>query len=141
MTATAGKQVSIEYTLTVGNDEVVESNVGDEPMNFVLGNNQIIPGLENALEGMAEGESKQVEIAPEEGYGHVISEAKINVPVEQLPESVREVGALVQGQGSEGEMMRGEVVDIEEENATVDFNHPLAGKTLYFDVKVLSVEE
>ena len=141
MAVISGKQVSIEYTLTLGVDEVVDSNVGGDPLTFLQGGNQIITGLEKALEGKEIGESIKVEVAPEEGYGLVIPEARITVQMEQLPEEARKVGAQVQGKGAQDEVMRGQVVDVGDDTAVVDFNHPLAGRTLYFDVKILDVQD
>ena len=141
MTVSSGNHVSIEYTLTLGDEEVVDTNVGKDPLKFVQGEHQIITGLEKELEGMAVGESKQVEITPEEAYGQVNPEATVSVEIEKLPENTRSIGAMVQGKTPNGEVMRGLVTDIEKNMATVDFNHPLAGKTLFFDVKILNIEE
>jgi FKBP-type peptidyl-prolyl cis-trans isomerase SlyD len=140
MTITSGKTVSIEYTLTLENKEVVDSNVGGEPLTFVHGSNQIIPGLETAMEGMKVGESKQVTVNPEDGYGPVIQEAIVEVEKEQLPEGARKVEAQVQAQGPDGQMLRGQVTELKDDKAIIDFNHPLAGKTLFFDVKVLDIQ-
>ncbi len=139
MNAAAGRQVSIEYTLTLDNGEVVDTNVGGQPLVFVLGQQQIIPGLEKALEGMAVGESKQVTVSAEEGYGPVLQEAIIEVAQEQLPEDAREVGAHIQGQTPQG-TVRGQVIELRGDTAVIDFNHPLAGKTLNFQVKILDIQ-
>jgi FKBP-type peptidyl-prolyl cis-trans isomerase SlyD len=141
MTISSGKTVSIEYTLTLGDDKVIDTNVGGNPLTFVQGNQQIINGLEKELEGLKAGDTKKVTVTPEEGYGKVIPEAVVNAPVSQIPEEARTVGAQVQGKGPEGQVLRGEVTEVGEETATIDFNHPLAGKTLHFDVKILSVED
>lgn len=140
MSISEGKQVSIEYTLSLEDQQVVDSNVGKDPLIYVHGSQQIIPGLENALEGMAVGEQKQVKLEAEEGYGPVQEQAVVEVPMEQLPEDARTVGTMVQGQGPSGQPVRGRVADMKEETAVIDFNHPLAGKTLFFDVKVLDIQ-
>jgi len=140
MTITAGKNVSIEYSLSLENKEVIDSNVGGEPLSYVQGSNQIIPGLENALEGMKVGESKKVSVGPEEGYGPVIPEAIVEVGKEQLPLEAFQVDAQVQAQSPDGDVLYGQVTKIEDDTATIDFNHPLAGKTLFFDVKVLDIQ-
>ncbi len=139
MNAATGSQVSIEYTLTLDDGEVVDSNVGGQPLVFVLGQQQIIPGLEKALEGMGVGESKRVTVDAEEGYGPVLQEAIIEVPTSQLPEDAREVGTHVQGQTPQG-TVRGQIIELRGDNAVIDFNHPLAGKTLTFQVKVLDIQ-
>ncbi len=140
MTINVNSKVSIEYSLTLGDDEVIDSNKGGEPLAFVQGSGQIIPGLDKELLGLVAGDSKQVTVSPEEGYGVVVPEAVIEVNKDQLPPEALEAGAQVQGQGQGGEPLYGRVMEIKEETAVVDFNHPLAGKTLHFDVKVLSVE-
>lgn len=140
MTITAQKKVSIEYTLSLENEEIVATNVGSQPLTYVHGTNQIIPGLEKAMEGMKIGDSKQVTVKPEDGYGPVIQEAIVEVSKEQLPPETWKVGAKVQGQGPGGQILRGQVTDIKDDKATIDFNHPLAGKTLFFEVKVLDIQ-
>ncbi len=142
MTITEGKTVSIEYTLKLENEEVVDTNVGGEPLKFTQGSKQIIPGLEKEMEGMGVGDSKQVTVTPEEGYGPVYQEAVAEFSKDSLPPDVWKVGAVVQGKSQAGQVLRGFVTEINEDDdkATIDFNHPLAGKTLLFDVKVLEVQ-
>lgn len=140
MTITAGKKISIEYTLTLENKEVVDTNVGSQPLTYVHGSDQIIPGLEKAMEGMKIGDSKHVTVKPEDGYGPVIQEAIVEVSQDQLPPDAWKVGAQLQGQGPGGQTLRGQVTEIKDDKAIIDFNHPLAGKTLFFEVKVLDIQ-
>ena len=140
MTISEGKTVSIEYTLTLEDKAVIDSNVGGKALTFVQGNRQIIPGLEKELVGMKVGDSKDVTVTPEEGYGTLKTEAFVEVKKEQLPEEAWKVGAQVQGQGPQGQVVRGKVTKINEDKATIDFNHPLAGKTLFFAVKILDIK-
>lgn len=140
MTITTGKTVSIEYTLTLENKEVVDTNVGSDPLTYVQGSSQIIPGLEKELEGMKIGDTKNVTVKPEDGYGPVIKEAIVEVKKEQLPEGACEVNAQVQAQGPDGQMLRGQVTELKDDIAIIDFNHPLAGKTLVFEVKILDIQ-
>ncbi len=135
-----GKQVSIEYTLTREDKSVIDSNVDEEPLSFVQGSHKIIPGLENALEGMKIGESKQVTVNPEDAYGLVNKDAISEVKKEQVPQDALEVGAVLQGQGPDGQVILTRVIEIKEETVLLDYNHPLAGQTLYFDVKILDVQ-
>ena len=135
-----GSIVSIEYTLTFGSPEVIDSNVGKEPLEYKQGEQQNITGLEKQLEGMAVGESKQIVLAPEEAYGPSIPEAVIQVALSKLPDEVQQEGAMVEGKGADGETMAGQVKKISKDEATIDFNHPMAGKTLHFEVKILSVK-
>lgn len=142
MTVTDGKTISMEYTLKVEDqEEVLDTNVGAEPLTFTQGSHQIIPGLETALEGMKEGESKQVTVAPEQAYGKVNPEAVQEVPIDQIPPDARKVGVQLQGKDGQGRMVHPKVTEIKDEVVVLDFNHPLAGKTLQFDVKILDVQE
>ena len=136
----AGSMVGLEYTLTLEDKKVLDTNVGGEPMNFTQGSHQIIPGLESALEGMKVGESKQVTVDPEQGYGPVNPEAVQEVPIESIPPDARKVGVRLQGQDAQGRMVHPLVTEVKEQVVMLDFNHPLAGKKLYFDVKILDIQ-
>jgi len=140
LTVSDGKSISMEYTLTLENKEVLDTNVGGEPLTFTQGSHQIIPGLETALDGMKPGESKQVKIAPEQGYGEINPQAIQEVPIDQIPPDARKVGVQLQGKDGQGRMVHPTVTEVKEQVVVLDFNHPLAGKTLYFDVKILDVE-
>ena len=135
-----GTQVSIEYTLKLDDKNVFDTNVGADPLTFVHGSRQIVPGLEKALEGMKVGESKQVIVQPEEGYGIVHNEAFLELEKEKIPNEARQVGARVQGRTGDGKMVTAPVAEIKDATVVLDFNHPLAGKTLYFDVKILNIK-
>jgi FKBP-type peptidyl-prolyl cis-trans isomerase 2 len=136
----AGSMVGIEYTLTLEDGTKVDSNVGGEPLRFEQGSGRIIPGLDKVLPGMKVGETKQVTLAPEEGYGTVNPAAFTEVPVSDLPEDAREVGTALMTRDAQGHTHRLRVDKIEGDTATLDFNHPLAGKTLIFDVKILEIQ-
>jgi FKBP-type peptidyl-prolyl cis-trans isomerase SlyD len=140
LTVSDGKSISMEYTLTLENKEVLDTNVGGEPLTFTQGSHQIIPGLETALDGMKPGESKQVKIAPEQGYGEINPQAIQEVPIDQIPPDARKVGVQLQGKDGQGRMVHPTVTEVKEQVVVLDFNHPLAGKTLYFDVKILDVQ-
>ncbi|MBI1941279.1 MAG: peptidylprolyl isomerase [Acidobacteria bacterium] len=141
MTVSTGKEVSIEYTLKLADQSVVDTNVGAEPLTYTHGTKQIIPGLEKALEGMAVGESKQVEVAPEESYGVPDASAYREVRKDHVPPEAMHVGAQLQGRSQSGDVVQARVAMLKEETVILDFNHPLAGKTLYVDVKVLNVQQ
>lgn len=141
MTVSSGKKVSIEYTLTLEDKSVVDTNVGSEPLSFVQGSHNIIPGLENALEGLKIGDSKQVTIKPEDGYGSVDQKAIMEVSKEQIPQDALKVGAHLQSQNDDGQVITAQVVEIKEQTVVLDFNHPLAGKTFHFDVKIVDIQE
>jgi len=141
MTVENGKMISLEYTLKGEDKEVIESNKGGDPLVYVHGSNQIIPGLEKGLVGMKEGETKQIEVAPEEGYGKVDETAFLEVPRDNVPEEAQQVGAQLQTTTKDGNVLRPTVSELKEEAVVLNFNHPLAGQTLVFDVKVLDIQE
>lgn len=139
-TIAPGRSVAIEYTLTLEDGTQVDSNVGEKPLRYEQGAQQIIPGLENALLGLAAGDQKKVVVAPEEGYGPVDPEAFQEVALSDLPEDGREAGALLVAQDPAGRMRQIRVHEVKGETAVLDYNHPLAGKKLIFEIKVLEVE-
>jgi FKBP-type peptidyl-prolyl cis-trans isomerase SlyD len=141
MNIAAGQEVSIEYTLKLEDDSLVATNVGREPLVYVHGTNQIIPGLEQALAGMAVGESKKVTLPPDVSYGLVDMEAFREVDKDQIPADALRVGAQIQGREGDGEVVHARVAEIKESSVVLDFNHPLAGKTLCLEVKVLNVQD
>ena len=136
----AGSTVGIEYTLTLEDGTKVDSNVGGEAMRFEQGSGQIIAGRDKNLIGMKVGEAKQVRVTPEEGYGQIDPAAFSEVPISELPEDARQPGMMLMARDDQGRTRRLLVQKIEGDTATLDFNHPLAGKTLTFDVKILDVE-
>ncbi|UCG71388.1 MAG: FKBP-type peptidyl-prolyl cis-trans isomerase [Chromatiales bacterium] len=131
-----GKQVSFTYTLTSEGD-VVESNSGQEPMVYIQGGGQILPALEAELEGMSAGQEKSVSLTAANAYGEVRQDAFQEIPLDQLPEGARVQGAMLQAQGFPGPIR---VSEIKEEVAVLDFNHPLAGKDITFDILIVGVE-
>lgn len=136
-----GKQVSLEYTLTLEDKSKIDSNVGKDPLVFTQGAHEIVPGLEKKLSGMKVGESKKIEVPPEEGYGAVDPQRKQEVEKTKVPEDARKVGAKLTGQGADGRMVFAQVTEVKEDTIILDLNHPLAGKKLFFDIKVLKVED
>ena len=134
-----GKHVSLEYTLKLNEKDVVESNVGGEPMTYLHGAQEIVPGLEKALEGMAVGEKKHIAVKPVDAYGEVDQKAIQEVKKSLVPEHAWKVGAELEARGPEGQSLFPHVTEVKEDSVVLDFNHPLAGKTLYFDVKILEI--
>jgi FKBP-type peptidyl-prolyl cis-trans isomerase 2 len=134
----AGSKVSIHYTLTV-DGAVVDSSTGKAPLEYVQGEGMLVPGIEAGLAGAAAGEKRRVVVPPAEGYGEAQPELLIKAPrqaLEHLPDLA--VGAVVSGEGPDGQF-RAIVRAIADEDVTLDLNHPLAGKTLEFDVEVVAV--
>jgi len=135
----SGSTVQFEYTLKDDDGTVLDSNKGRGPLTYTQGQKQIIPGLEKALNGMRAGDEKQVTVQPEDAYGPPDPAAQTEVPKEVLPPNLK-VGTQLVARSREGETMLVRVKEIKETTVIIDLNHPLAGKTLHFDVKVLGVE-
>ena len=131
-----GKKVDVEFTLTLDDGTTVQSNVGGPPLAFVAGEGQIIPGLEAALQGKAARERVKVRIPPDQAYGPIDPKKVQEVPLDKIPEDSRKVGTLLRAQGFDGPIR---VAEVRPDVVVLDFNHPLAGKALTFDVFVLSI--
>ena len=135
-----GSSVSLEYTLKDDSGQVLESNKGKAPLTFTQGHQQIIPGLERELIGMRAGEEKRVVVKPEDAYGDVVPNAQTEVPKDAIPKEGLKVGTTLIARSGSGEPRPVVVKEIKETTVVLDLNHPLAGKTLHFDVKVLGVQ-
>jgi FKBP-type peptidyl-prolyl cis-trans isomerase SlyD len=135
-----GCVVSFEYTLSDENGKVIESNKGQEPVTYTQGENQIIPGLEKGLSEMDMNEEKNIRVDPEDAYGPVNPKAFKEVLKTEIPEKGLKVGTMLHARGPKGEDFSVRVHEIKDESVILDLNHPLAGKTLSFDVKVLNIQ-
>ena len=136
-----GQVVSMEYTLQV-DGEVVDSSKGNGPLEFIQGTGNIIPGLERELYGLVTGDNRQVSVAPADGYGEMDSEAFIDVPRGEFPDNIPlEKGVEIQVRDQSGHPMYARIDSITDESIRLDFNHPLAGKTLNFDVTIVGVRD
>ena len=134
-----GHVVSIEYALHV-DGELIDQSEKDEPLEFIQGEGEIIPGLEQAMYGLAVGDSKTVIVSAKEGYGELDSDAFADVPREQFPPDFPlKPGTELQVKTEEGEILAARIESIAKETVRLDFNHPLAGKELHFAVKVLAL--
>ena len=134
-----GSRVGIEYTLTDEGGKVLDSNKGQEPFTYTHGERQIVPGLESALAGKRAGDVTKVTVKPEDGYGKIDPKAQIEVGKERVPADIK-VGSELTGSTANGDTRSVRVKEIKDKSVVLDMNHPLAGKTLVFDVRVLSVE-
>ncbi len=134
--------VSMHYKLTDNDGNVIDSSEGMDPLTYLHGAGNIIPGLEQALVGKVEKDSLTVKVAPAEGYGEVIQELIETVPIAafQGVDNV-EAGMAFEAQNSSGQMQRIVVKNVEGDQVTIDGNHPLAGVELNFDVEIVSVRE
>jgi FKBP-type peptidyl-prolyl cis-trans isomerase 2 len=140
VTVEDGRKVSIEYTLTLDDGKQADSNVGGEPLVFEQGKHQILPALEKALSGMKVNESRKVTLAPDEGYGKVVPELIREVDPELIPEEARVAGTELAAEDDQGNRHFARVHEVRQDKILVDMNHPLAGRTLLFDVKILSID-
>ena len=134
--------VSFHYTLTDDDGNTIDSSEGKEPLAYLHGAGNIIPGLEKELEGKVVGDSMKVTVAAADGYGEVMQEMIQEVPRSAFQgiESV-EVGMQFEAQTQGGGAVPVTVTAVTEETVTVDGNHPLAGKTLHFDVSIEEVRD
>ena len=134
-----GDTVKVHYTLTV-EGEVVDSSSGKDPLEFQVGSSQVIPGFEKAVVGMKSGEKKTVRISPEDGYGPVDQDGIKEFPRENLPPDIKpEVGMTLHATNPNGQAIPLKISEVKENAVVIDMNHPLAGKTLDFDVEVVEI--
>jgi FKBP-type peptidyl-prolyl cis-trans isomerase 2 len=135
-----GKSVKVQYTLTV-DGKVMDSSNGREPLQFKAGSHQVIPGFEKAVMGMKVGEKKSFKVSPEEGYGLKDPKAIQDVPKTQLPPDITpKAGMTLYAQTKDGKRFPVKIVEVKKDVVVMDFNHPLAGKTLNFDVEVVDIK-
>lgn len=134
--------VGIDYTLRLDNGEVIDSSEGRGPLEFIQGRGQIISGLERALYGMALGDEKVVVVAPADAYGEFDSEMLETLPRSVFPPDMElEEGMGLRMRAQDGRAVVVYVHSVDDESVTVDLNHPLAGKTLHFDVRIARLRE
>ncbi len=130
--------VAIEYEVKeAGTTEIVDTNKGAQPLEFITGTGQIIPGLETALVGMSKGESGDIKVDAANAYGEMNPEAVQTIPKDQFEGIELTEGMMLYGQGEGGQTVQVVVKSFTDEDVTVDYNHPLAGKDLMFTVTVL----
>lgn len=135
-----GSTVKLEYTLTDGKGKLLDTNKEQEPLTYIHGEGQIIRGLEKALIGLRVGDQKHVVVPPEEAYGPIKPEAVVEVPKERIPPESRKVGAHLMARNQNGPPIPFLVKEVKEKTIVLDANHPLAGMTLTFDVKIVGVD-
>jgi len=134
--------VSVHYTLTDDAGNVLDSSDGADPLAYLHGAGNIIPGLEKALVGKVQGDKLTVQVEPGEGYGEIVPDLIQPVPREAFQGVDKiEVGMGFEAQAPDGGVQRFIVKQVEEDVITVDANHPLAGITLNFDVEIVNIRE
>jgi FKBP-type peptidyl-prolyl cis-trans isomerase SlyD len=131
--------VTMDYTLTV-DGEIVDSSEQDTPIEFLHGYGNIIPGLEAHLGGLAIGENLQVTVAAKDAYGEFDPEQVVDVPLDEFPEEICiEPGVELEMKDQDGDMLFARILSVGKSRAKLDFNHPLAGKELTFDVTIVGL--
>ncbi|MDE1823850.1 MAG: peptidylprolyl isomerase [Candidatus Micrarchaeota archaeon] len=139
-TVVDGDNVSVYYTGSFTNGTIFDSNVGGQPLQFTVGTGQVIPGFDSAVLGMKLDQVRNVTVSPDQAYGPVNPHLIMHVPLSSFAGQNVSVGMSVEG-SSNGQQMRGYVTSVNSTNATIDFNPPLAGKTLVFSVKVVGIQK
>ena len=134
--------VRIDYVLKNSTGDVLDSSEGAEPLSYIHGASQIVPGLERELAGLKAGDSKDVVVKPEDGYGKPDPQGIFGVPRSAFPPGTPlELGQSFMGEDDEGQAVPVRIVEVRDDVVMVDANHPLAGETLYFHVDVREVRE
>lgn len=140
MQISADKVVYFHYTLRDDEQKVLDSSDGNDPLPYLHGHQNIVPGLESELEGLSVGDKKKVTVPPEQGYGERSDDAVQTVPITDLPDEIpREVGLQIFAEGPDGQHFPLWITAVTDETVTLDGNHPLAGQTLHFDVEITEV--
>ena len=138
--AKRGDTVRVHYTGSFEDGTVFDSSRGHEPLEFTIGEGQVICGFEDAVVGMAEGDTKRETIAPKQGYGERHDELVFTVPRDQVPPGTTlDVGDMVQIGFPDGRTAAVQVAKVSDEALTLDANHPLAGRTLLFDLELVKI--
>lgn len=136
----ADSTVKVHYTGKLEDGEVFDSSADREPLEFTLGTNQVIPGFESGVLDMSIGDKKEITIEPEDAYGPSLTELILQIPAENFPEEhTPAIGDQYGLKSPEGKDMAVRVIAIDEDNITLDANHPLAGKKLIFELELVEV--
>jgi peptidylprolyl isomerase len=138
--AKEGDTIQVHYTGTLKDGTVFDTSQDREPLEFTLGNGDVIPGFEKAVLGLAVGEKRKVEIPCDEAYGPHASELMMAIDRSQFPaDQELTVGQTIPARLSSGPTLRSTIVEISETQVTLDANHPLAGEDLTFDIELVSI--
>ncbi len=141
MSAKKGDTVFIHYTGRFEDGMEFDSSRGRDPLTFEVGGGQVVPGFEEAVIGMEEGEKKEAFVSPEKGYGERKEELIKDFPRSVLGASQATKGQTVQLQTADGQIVNATVDKLSDDAVTFDFNHPLAGKTLCFEIELVNIKK
>ncbi len=138
--AQAGDTVRVHYTGKLDDGTVFDSSAGSDPIEFVIGDHQVIPGFEDGVTGMAVGETKTITIPFDQAYGAYDDELVLDVPRDQFPDHITpEIGEALQLQQPDGNVITVIISEVSDESVTLDANHPLAGEDLTFDLELAEI--
>lgn len=138
--AKSGDTVRVHYTGILSDGSVFDTSENGTPLQFTLGEGQVIPGFENAVTGMSPGDSKTTNISVNDAYGERRDEMIIEVERSRLPQDLNlEVGEQLQLKAQNGQFLNVVISDISEESVTLDANHPLAGQDLTFKIELIEI--
>lgn len=133
--------VTLKYSVSVAG-QVVESSADDNPIQFIQGRGDVIPGLENALYGLSVGDQKEFDVAPENGYGEADPDAIAKIPKAEFPPEIPlQPGVELRLKDEQGDELEAQIVTVEDEIVRLNFNHPLAGKELLFAIQVIDLRK
>jgi len=133
--------VTMHFRMKLENDFVIEDTFDDEPYSFTIGDGSVVSGIENALIGLAQSEKKHIVLQPQDAFGFASDENITKMPIKDFPDSLKiEKGNVVGFSTPSGEDVPGTILEIGEDEITVDFNHPLSSQVIIVDVEILSVE-
>jgi FKBP-type peptidyl-prolyl cis-trans isomerase 2 len=142
MSIKKGQTVRVHYTGKFVDGVTFDSSEGKEPLEFTVGQGQVIPGFDEGVVGMSAGEKKTIEIEPENAYGPVDENARIELPRDQLPQDIEpKEGMRLTMQAPNGQVFYPLIKEVKEDSIILDLNHPLAGKKLIFDVEIIEVKD
>ena len=138
--AKQGDSVKVHYTGKLEDGTVFDSSLEDDPLEFIIGSGELIPGFEQAIVGMEPGQSKTEKIPSEQAYGPYAEEMVIEIDRSYMPpDFIPEVGQRMQVQQSDGQVVPVIITDLNAETVTLDANHPLAGQDLIFEIQLLEI--
>lgn len=138
--AKLGDTVKIHFTGKLQDETVVETSKDRDPLEFKIGEGNVIPGLEQGVIGMAAGDKKTIAVSPEDAFGQPQEDLVVDLNKHEFPADVElAVGAYLNIESSDGKEFQAKVVEIKEDTVTLDANHPLAGATINYDVELLEI--
>lgn len=139
--AKSGDKVAVHYTGKLQDGTVFDSSEGRDPLEFVVGAGTVVPGFDAAVAGMEPGEKKEAEVPADQAYGDARDELKINVKREEVPEDVNvAVGQRLALRAPDNREIPVTVTEVSDASVTLDANHPLAGKDLFFDIELVEIK-